>query len=101
MYFLQSPPAVIKRAQEVMSSKWPITETLEIGGCTKIKFRGNIWWATGSNKMAARKCLCDLIDAFWEMGWILQCCADLDRTAQDGSDLIFKLGKPKDDSAYE
>jgi len=42
-----------------------------------------------------RKMLTELLDCYYECGWVLCACTDLDRSSQDASDLFFRQAPPK------
>ncbi|KAJ0107169.1 hypothetical protein J7T55_014699 [Diaporthe amygdali] len=78
----------------VLGSVWPIQDVRAYGGADEIKFKGFPWQEKMNGDDMARRLIRRLLEALYDMGWVLQAAVDVSKKEMDKDSLIFRYQNP-------
>lgn len=67
----------------VLGSVWPIQDVRVYGGADEIKFKGYPWQERVNGDDQARRLVRRMLEALYDMGWVLQAAVDVSRKELD------------------
>lgn len=67
----------------VLGSVWPIQDVRAYGGADEIKFKGYPWQEKVNGDDQARRLVRRMLEALYDMGWVLQAAVDASRKDLD------------------
>lgn len=67
----------------VLGSVWPIQDVRAYGGADEIKFKGYPWQEKVNGNDEARRLVRRMLEALYDMGWVLQGAVDASRKELD------------------
>lgn len=67
----------------VLGSVWPIQEVRAYGGADEIKFKGYPWQEKYNGEDNARRLIRRMLEALYDMGWVLQAAVDVSKKEMD------------------
>ncbi|KAL1874874.1 hypothetical protein Daus18300_003415 [Diaporthe australafricana] len=76
----------------VLGSVWPIKDVRPCGSADEIKFKGYPWRKNGDDK--ARRLVRRMLEALYDMGWVLQAAVDVSRKDLEKDSLVFRYQDP-------
>ncbi|KAI7787402.1 hypothetical protein LA080_016477 [Diaporthe eres] len=78
----------------VLGSVWPIQDVRAYGGADEIKFKGYPWQEKVNGDDNARRLIRRMLEALYDMGWVLQAAVDVSKKELDKDSLIFRYQNP-------
>ncbi|KAH8785714.1 hypothetical protein F5883DRAFT_535919 [Diaporthe sp. PMI_573] len=78
----------------VLGSVWPIQDVRPYGGADEIKFKGYPWQERVNGDDQARRLIRRMLEALYDMGWVLQAAVDVSRKELDKDSLVFRYQNP-------
>ncbi|KUI56690.1 hypothetical protein VP1G_04031 [Cytospora mali] len=90
--FLNLNPSEIRYLRESLGAVWPLQEVRSYGGTEEFKFKGYPWVGKVNGDDQARRLVRRLLEALFEMGWVLQASVDVGKLDMDT--LVFRYQNP-------
>jgi hypothetical protein len=80
----------------VLGSVWPIQDVRPYGGADEIKFKGYPWQERVNGDDQARRLIRRMLEALYDMGWVLQAAVDVSRKELDkGMTVVLREAWPR------
>ena len=83
MRFINFSAPETSALRDVLGSVWPIQDVRAYGGADEIKFKGYPWQERVNGDDQARRLIRRMLEALYDMGWVLQAAVDVSRKELD------------------
>jgi hypothetical protein len=93
---IKFPQAEVQAVRAAIKKSWPkgIQDERDYYGAHEFKLKGYPWEGQGSEAVPSRLLTCSVLEALWNMGWVLQAATDISKKQLDKDTLYFRHQTP-------